>query len=390
MIRAVLLLSMLGACVDGLAPSEVGAGRRVGIYPGPLAAVLPPMTDRDGNLYVVTGVPDGATSAPGIAHVGAARGGWSEGCSTGELIRGPARGWIGATSGRGWLWSDTALLELAVDGRCTPQLDRDPSTGSDLQFHAVAPFALETSSGIFTVAILSSVAEPELRVATIEIATGAIALGAALPGARVLGAGADRARGEAVFAIEDATGARVLFVEPHTHAIASVQITGAMEPARGEIEVAADGSFAAVLGDKAVLVGDRSGARIAGTDMATAIGIERDARDALWLIGTGSAGASVAALTSVGPATATPWDCAARIDDALAAGIVVIDETAGERTTSTWNARSALGDIALLSAHSAPSYAVDARAWLVADPPIDRGGISYSQLAVIPVGVSFP
>ena len=40
----VLLAGLLGGCVDGLAPAEVGIGRVIGPYPGRLAAVLPPIT----------------------------------------------------------------------------------------------------------------------------------------------------------------------------------------------------------------------------------------------------------------------------------------------------------------------------------------------------------
>jgi hypothetical protein len=390
MMRLALSLVALTGCIETLEPGELGAARRVGdVFPGPISATLPPMTDRAGNLYVVTGVPDATgVPAPGVAHVGRASGGWTQGCATGELVRGSARGWVGATEGRGWLWSDFALLEHDTDGNCKVLLDRDPASTSDVTFHAVAPFVEETLSGNFAVAIVSTAAEPRRHIATIDLGLGTIAATTPLTeDVVVLGAGADRGTGRAVFAISDDDGARLVIVPPHGTIESKTPISGAMGPIAGEIVVAGD-ALAAVVAADAVRVGDRSAAKVIDAPLR-AVGVEQNGSE-LWLVGDVDGIPHVAQATPAGTTAAHPWTCAIAVDRELDAGIVVIDDRLGERIAATWNARSALGELPLINAHGSPAYAQFARALLVAGPSIDRGGITYNQLAVVPAGVSFP
>ncbi len=391
---AVSLAAPLAGCIQNLEPGQVGAGRRVGdAFPGPIAAVLPPMTDRDGNLYVVTGVPDSTgRPSPGTAYVGASRGGWTAGCQTSDAIKSSARGWIGATSSVGWLWADTAVLELDTAGNCTARLDRDPASASDVTFQAVAPVVEETLSGNFAIAILSTTADPAPHLATIDLGLGTIVSATALAdGTQVYGAGVDPSTHEGVFAISDDTGAKLIFVAPHGEISATAPITGTMGPLKGEIVVAGDGSFfAGVIADDAVLVGDRTGARVVAPDF-TAVGVQADDSGWPWVVGQSADGAARIAPTAAnGLGPSQPWSCASELTSALAAGIVVVDDRIGERTSVTWAAHSALGTNPLVESHTAPVYGVGSRALLVGDGLVDRGGIPYSQLAVLPAGVSFP
>ncbi len=383
-----------GGCVEGLAPEEIGIGRRVGLYPGDIAAVLPPLTDEVGNLYVVTGQPDSTGSPqPGTAHSGGARGGWSAGCATGTGTLGGARGWIGASAGRGWLWTKTAIVELDVaTGTCATKLDTDAVSASDVQFLAAAPLVDESVSGRFALAILTSGAEPTPHLATIDLDLGLVRESTPLPGAQVFAVGADVDTAEAAFLISDASGARVLIARAHAGIVTTLPVAGALPAAPaevGEIAFGSDGSIAANLDGTTLALGTRAGLAISAAPMGIRT-IERDDAGHLWLAGMDAAGAKVASITGGVASAAQPWSCATAVDQALSAGVIVIDERSGDRTATKWHAHAAYGVSALLPMRAAPAYAVGARAVLVADPAVDRGGISYSQLAVVPVGVEFP
>lgn len=389
-----LTLAPLVGCVEGLSPEEIGIGRRVGLYPGEVAAVLPPLTDEVGNLYVVTGQPDTTGSPqPGTAHSGGARGGWSAGCATGTGTLGGARGWIGASAGRGWLWTKTAIVELDVaTGTCATKLDSDPVSASDVQFLAAAPLVDESVSGRFALAILTSGAEPMPHLATIDLDLGLVRASTPLPGAQVFAVGADADTAEAAFLVTDANGARIILARAHTGIVASLPVGGTLPAAPaevGEIAFGGDGSIAANLGGGALVLGTRAGVAISAAPFGIRT-IERDDAGQLWLAGMDAAGAKVASIAAGAASAAQPWSCATAVDQALASGVVVIDERSGDRTATKWRAHSAYGASALLPLRSAPAYAVGARAVLVADPSVDRGGIPYSQLAVVPVGVEFP
>jgi hypothetical protein len=390
---ALALALVLAGCVDGLAPAEIGIGRRVGMFPGDVAAVLPPMTDRAGNLYVVTGQPD-STGSPqaGTALTGGARGGWSMGCSTGMGALAGARGWIGAVDGRGWLWTKTAILELDVDGTCTTKLDFDPVSSGDIQYLAVAPIVHDTVSGRFALALLTTGADATAYLATIDLDLGIIRSSTPLPGTFALATGADQDRGDAAFLVGDAAGTKLLFARPHDGIVETVAVTG-MSPGPtneiGEVAFGTDGSIAATLRTDTVAVGTRAGLSIKPAPL-TARRLELDDAGALWLTGLEATSPKLAPVAGGELGAAQLWTSATAIDAALSSGVIVIDERGGGHTATRWQAHAAYGPSALVPTRSAPDYAVGARAVLVADPAADNGGIPYSQLAVVPVGVEFP
>ena len=76
---ALALVCALGGCVDYLDPGEHGVMRYFGEVRGdaPLA-LLPPIADRDGNVYVLYGARDLSTALVFVGHAG---GGWTSGCT---------------------------------------------------------------------------------------------------------------------------------------------------------------------------------------------------------------------------------------------------------------------------------------------------------------------
>ena len=88
--RSVLVLVLgLTGCIDYLEPGEVGAVRYFGEVrstPGEPLPLLPPISDRDGNYYVLSGARD---LRQVTVFTGQAGGGWSSGCG---LHKGDDRG----------------------------------------------------------------------------------------------------------------------------------------------------------------------------------------------------------------------------------------------------------------------------------------------------------
>ena len=123
-IRILLLLALAG-CVEPLSEGEWGGFRYFGEIRGePPMRLLPPMTDREGNVYVLYGDTDGGEDT--IVYTGSPSGDWSGGCTAHRGIEG-LRGFVGRSDDRMWYWSGDALV--AVDGRtgsCHELLGRDP------------------------------------------------------------------------------------------------------------------------------------------------------------------------------------------------------------------------------------------------------------------------
>jgi hypothetical protein len=154
----------------------------------------------------------------------------------------------------------------------------------------------------------------------------------------------------------------------------------------GQIGLGEDGSVAAVLDNGSLLLGDRSALRVTSAP-SNARGIDRDDDGYLWVVATGPA---IAPIVDGQVGAAMPWTSATAADASVQAGLDVLDERNGGRSGSVWRAHNVLGDATLVAAQPALPYAVGARGWLVGDMPSDRGGISYSQVAFVPLGVTFP
>src|SRR5262249_48640118 len=100
-----LLVGMLAGCVDYLAPGEGGAIRYfggVGSTPGMPLPMLPPISDRDGNSYVLAGL---QTNPFVTAFTGQAGGGWASGCTLHKNDNRGTHGWVGRAQSKAWYWS---------------------------------------------------------------------------------------------------------------------------------------------------------------------------------------------------------------------------------------------------------------------------------------------
>jgi len=387
--RTASLLVALAGCVEGLPAGELGLARRIDVMPGEVVAVIPPITDLDGDVFVVTGYGDAVTPSPGAIYVGGARGGWTMACGTGSGPDAGARGWLGVDDRRAWLWTRAAIVGVDATGACTTILDRDPASGTDVTFEAVAPLVERSISGVRAIAVITTATgtSEQPYLVTIDLERGTFTDSIALPvGTRVLGGGGRHDL--AAFALADATGGSLALASPAGGLLARVPLTGTPAMLASELVVGDDDSIAFLAGDR-VWVGDRDGVRDVGP-AAEARGVERDDDGALWLTGVGPTGPTIAPIVAGALGGAEPWTSAASLAAQLATGIAVLDERDGGRTGTRWIAHSALGDALFVASRPARPYAVGVRGWLVGDPPVERGGIAYNQIAFVPAGVSFP
>jgi hypothetical protein len=397
-------VASLAGCIDTLDPGEHGVMRYFGEVRGaaPLA-LLPPIADRDGNVYVLYG---GRELDTALAFVGRAGGGWTSGCS---LHKGDSRGahfWIGRAQDRAWYWSGDALVEVVgATGSCKAVLDKDPASNADLLFLGVVPFVREAPSRTTTVALFQSPDDPLPFQGVIDLGLGRYSEirrfePRDVEGVTVLGTGADGERG--VMLVSYLRGGslvvegRFLDASGATTAVAPVSggdpLALGQDAVLGQLAVSSSGLVAGLLSDGSMVLFDENGGSIGSfaLDM-TPVGVHRDADGGLWLVGDGG-GPVVARLGADGqPGSATRWVASEEAAAALSGDVTVLDDRTDPRRYTTWHdPTSAMGDYPFLSAAPPLVYAEDTTAWLFAGPSYSVGGEPRTSVALAPVGITYP
>ena len=166
--RTGFLLAILAGttgCKSGLLDAgEWGAFRYFAELEGEVPMrLVPPISDRDGNVYVL--YEDNVGDS--VVYTGQFLGGWSTGCQPHELPlddeadgKTSLHGFMGASDDRAWFWAGDALVEVdGSTGQCTQVLDSDPLTVTDLQFVAAVPWVHETPSRRTMVGIVRGVSD---------------------------------------------------------------------------------------------------------------------------------------------------------------------------------------------------------------------------------------
>jgi len=291
------LLTGLAACQDGLAPGELGIVRYFGNVGGEVPlALVPPISDRAGNAYVLYGDPEETEAAVWVGHAG---GGWTSSCKVISGTSSGVHGWVGRTQDRAYYWAGGALVRVSGrNGGCKQILKRDPSSGAALDFLAVAPWVEETPSRARTVAWVRSAADVRPFQVEVDLEVGTYTSSADV-GAdgrtdyEVLGVGADSERRTAMFVFryrEDEqliTRARVLDMDAETQL--DVSVVDADELAAysfvGNLVPVADGRFVGLASDGRLLVVDSDGGRFRQIKGMAPAGIHRW-RDATFIVGT--------------------------------------------------------------------------------------------------------
>lgn len=394
------LVALLGTgCVDYLGPGEPGMARYFGELPGDPPPLVPPVSDREGNVYILSG--DLQTSDVQVT-VGFAGGGFAEGCDVHEGSRGP-HGFIGRGDRRAWYWSGTALAEVSGDGGCREILDAEPASSSDLQYWGVAPFVIDRPSRTWTVALIALPgrgihhAIVDLDGPTLESVRGFEP--AAVQNLRVLGVGADSRSTIAVFVVayshgdeEDVTEA--IYVDLANREVARAPLDGMQGMEAYEIAgflTSIDGHrFAGVTRDGDLVSFDRSGGGRAAVRHQELVGVH-PWEGRLFGVGHDTTQPLLTPIRDDGSlGESFLWRASADAQAMLGLDWVVLDERAAPRRQLTWSRpQPAIGEFPFLTPYPLDRYAKSTTGWILRGPGAIEAGIPQSSLAFVPFGIDY-
>jgi hypothetical protein len=403
MMRLLLFLALSG-CVSPLSEGEWGTFRYFGEIRGePPMRLLPPRTDRDGNVYVLFGDTEGGEDS--VVYTGTAAGDWSSGCTAHRGSEG-LRGFVGQSEDRAWYWSGDALVEVdGVTGSCGELLKQDPVSLTELTFEGVIPRVDETPSRRYLAALVQGSVDPlpyhvliDLDQGTYSDATqfspndasdivvlGTGAFQSAPGGAMVL---AYTQSGDTVF--------EVLFIgrdgSPSDRFVVDLDSDLAIEGAiQGFLQSTSGGLWAGLLSDGSLLLFDENSGATKAVGNMDPIGVQAWGGD-LFLTGLADGTPAIAPILSNGTLdSAVTWESPIEAQAELDKGIKVRDERHSPTRRSSWNdAQSAISSMPLLSSHPIDVYTLDSTGWLVAGPGYETGVEPYSSVAFAPVGVELP
>jgi hypothetical protein len=401
---ALALASALSACSDTTAPGEFGIFRFAGLAKGgaPLN-LLPPATDRAGNVYVLYG---GLRIPETAVFIGKNGGGWTSGCG---LTKGDVygvHGFVGYDEDHQWYWSGDALVSVSgATGDCHRVLDHDPVTDANLLFRAVTPWVRDAPSRRTLVALVQSPVDPLPYSARIDLDAEILTnVNSFTPGdaqeVHVLGAGADRLLAEAVVLLRytAANGdvhVQARFFDSEGTPTATVPIDA--DPGlpdysvQGFLQLSGSGLVAGLLTTGDLVVFDQHGGKVSSIGDMSPVGVHRWGSD-LFLVGEASNRPVVAKLDDAGHhGTPQVWAASEAAAANLKGTITVRDDRALPAEQVTWSSVStAMGDFPFLHPHTLAQHAPGTTLWLVAGPSFNTGGAQITAFAMAPVGVSYP
>ncbi len=406
--RTVLALGLaaLGStgCIDGLAPGEHGTFRYVGNVRGeaPLALV-PPISDRDGNAYVLYG--DKNLINDTQLFIGRNGGGWvGEGCNITFGNAFGVHGFVGRAENRAWYWSGEALVRASArSGRCTRLLELDPSSGARLAFVAAIPIVRDTPSRTTMVAWIQSPTDPRPFEAVIDLENDVYTSVRELDPSSatdvvVLGVGANPDTREGVvlarYTQGDSTRVRAFFYDADGERLDAAAIGDLQTlPPHGIVGylMANDaGLFAGLDVEGQLVVLDKSGGRRKGVSGMTPHGVHRW-NGQLYLVGEGGGRPKIAAIDDDGDVKQVrTWESSLDAVEALGKRVDVLDDRSLPSRDLEWQSpRSAMGPFPFVHPHAAHPYADDTTSWLIAGPSFSAGGEARTAIAYAPIGVSY-
>jgi len=363
--------------------------------------MLPPVSDRDGNAYVLYGALDLAEVQLFVGHAG---GGWTGSCAiTYGNVYG-AHGFVGRAQGRAWYWSGEALVgATGSTGSCRRLLETDPASGARLSFRAVVPWVRETPSRTTTLAWVQALTDPVPYQVVVDLDNGVYSSlerfsPADATDIAILGVGGSLDEQEGVVVVRYTSGtvvrtqARFINGAGQTDGHASLSgldtlpeygITGYLQPS-------AAGMYAGLDSEGQLVVLDRSGGRRVAVGGMTPAGVHLwDGQ--LYLVGEAGGRPKVAKIHDDGSVgKIRTWSASEAAAENLGGKISVVDDRSLPSRTTKWQGvRTAMGSFPFLHAHRLDHYADGTTGWLVAGPGFSASGQDYTAIAYVPVGVSY-
>lgn len=411
MMRAPLLIGAavamcLSGCVDYLDDGDVGRPRYLGEIRGeaPLR-MIPPIADRNGNVYVLYGDRDLNDNEVYTGYFG---GGWSDGCASQRGDDRALHGWVGTATNRAWYHAGEGLVEVNGDtGKCGQVMETDPASNAALDFLGVVPEVRETPSRTWTVALIASPEDTTAYFVVLDLDRRRYFEAkqfepAGAQNLRVLGAGADYSTHTGMmlvaYELDGATVVEGLFLDDQADVTARMPITGIGEATEdmvvGHLQSTNGDTAVGLLEDGQLVAFHRTAGgvtRPAGDNMQP-IGVH-NWQGELFLVGTGQGG-EVPAITEIdadgNAGSGRLWDSSQQAASTLSENVVVIDDRSQPMRTMTWPSPiTAIHQFPFLSEHSPAHYANDTTVWLIAGPSFNAGGDRMTSVAVAPIGIAY-
>lgn len=398
LILAAAALALPG-CGGMLAPGEWGTFRYFGQLQGeaPLRLV-PPVSDRAGNTYVLYG----DDTVPSEVYVGHRWGGWSGGCSPGELSY-QMHGFVGTSEDRAWAWVGEALVEINGEtGVCSQVLNRDPNTAADLFFIAAVPWVDETPSKRTMVALVQTSTDPVPYVAAIDLDLGRYTYYQQFrpddaEELHVIGVGANPDKGEGFVLLTYLDGGRetellVLNKLGDLKKRVSVDLDDPESLTMlGQMQGDAQGNAVGLLSDGTVLF-YRNGK--VDTDTYSSFDVQGiyQFEDSVYLTGEKNDRPVIGKVAGLGQLESLDtWEAAFDAAKELSGTIKVLDERTRPNQQVKWKSPdSAIGRWPLISPYPLDPYAQGTSSWLIAGPGFDSTAEPMTAVAWAPVGVAVP
>ena len=419
-LSVIFCILMLTACVDYLEPGELGTSRFFAEVRGktPLP-ITPPISDRDGNVYVLYGN-DGNFLSTFIGHT---QGTWTSGCDFHKVKEEPIIGWVGTAQHRAWYWSGHSLAELSgKTGTCNVVLDKDPLNSANIFFHGVIPWIRETPSQTTVLALMKTGINPSLVHTVIDLDLGRYTNNRKFEptdakNISVLGVGAHRDTERGFFLTQYEQNNKTITAgialdkdgkEMYRTFISSMPVLSDDETikAAGYL-LSSDG--AAVVGllktGHLLFYNHHQGTSciqtaseiIQHSSGLAPIGIHQwDGR--LWLVGLLNNQPAISALNpsieqcSARIETASIWNTSIQARNKLEQGVTVLDQRSAPTEQYRWNpAKTGMGAFPFLHAYSPDKLAIDTTGWIIAGPSFSfDGNNTMTSIAFISIGISYP
>ena len=400
--RAAAIVIALSACVPEPTPGQWGELRYVGNVRGstPLRLV-PPVTDRDGNAYVLFGQRDDLEVR---LFIGPRVGGWFGGCTITAGNDYGAHGFVGRAQHRAWYWAGEALVAASGrSGSCERVLRNDPSSGALLAFKAIIPWVRETPSRTSALAWIQAPTDPRPFQVVLDLDNNVYtALEEFDPGdavnVTVLGVGGHFEAGEGMVLARYERGGSAFtvarFFDFDGRVIDEASVGGLeMLPEygiRGYFQANDEGLYAGLDAEGQLVLLDHSGGKRVPIGGMTPIGVHRwDGK--LYLVGEAGGAPQIAPIDDDGSVgNARTWDASLEAQDELGSEIKVIDDRSLPSTEAKWaGPRTAMGAFPFLHEHSLDHYADGTTTWLIAGPSFSAGGEDRTAIAFAPVGIAY-
>ena len=408
LVVASLAALALAGCIDYLPPGEHGVLRYFGEVRGnaPLP-MIPPVTDRDGNAYLIYGGPEQTTELEAFA--GSATGGWTAGCSIlrNQDVNLGARMWIGTATSRAWYWAGEGLVEMSGrTGSCRVVLPNDPASNVRVFYYGVIPRVYETPSRTFAHALIrggTDVVHVTLDLDRDDYGETRPFEPQAATDIRVLGTGADPQRNIGYmlvsYELEGQRRVEGIHLDRNNREIAratvdvSAEVAGALGhgAVRGSLQSINGAVVAGYLATGDIVLFDREGGVLRSVPEMSPRGVHRwDGQ--VWVVGESNGQPHVATIDSSGNfGPPTIWDASMRTAARLEGTVRVLDDRREPRRVIGWeNPVSAMDEHPFLQPWSPHQYADGTTSWVVAGPSFNVAGARRTSVAYGPVGISYP